>query len=923
MANTLIINSVETLEQALPVIRAAQEVYATFTQEQVDAICEKTAMAVSKMRIPLAKMACEETGYGILVDKVTKNQYASEHVWNYMRNAKTCGIIEENPSFGTKRVASPKGVIAAITPTTNPTSTTIYKILLALKTRNAIILSPHPHAVHCSIAAAKIMKEAAEAAGLPENVITWVETPSLDISDVLMKSVDLIMATGGSGMVKAAYSSGTPAIGVGPGNCNVVIDETADLRMAVESIIHSKTFDNGMICASEQHITVLASVYDEVKALMKDARCYFLNDEEAPKVAEVFFNPKNHGVKPAAVGQTATRLAEMAGITVPYDTKVLVYETDDPSHDNPWANEKLTTLLGMFKAETLDQAYDMCAKMVYEGGAGHSAALYVDPTEEEKIDRFAEKMKAGRILINTPTAFGGIGDLYNFDLAPSLTLGPGAVGHSAYMGNTHYEQLLDIKVVAMRKENMLWLQLPKKVYYKTGCTPVALKEMKEVYNFKRAFIITDANLYQMGACDAIVNQLRDMGIETAEFFDIRVDPQIQDAMKGLPKMHEFEPDVIIAVGGGSAIDTAKIMWIMYENPEEAFLDMATIFLDIRKRIRFFPQMGKKAKLVCIPTTAGTGSECTPFTIISDGNTGMKWPLVGYEMMPEMAIIDADNMMKLPPRATQASGYDVLTHAVEAYVSTFATEYTDGFCKEATKMVFDYLPRAYRSAFKGAKPDPVAREKMANASALAGIGFANAFLGINHSLSHKVGGWFHIPHGTANALLFPYVCRFNAQKHPYHMGTFSQYKYPQAFERYVQLGELIGVKGATDEETFENWIKASEDLKTAIGIPATICDWLCEAHPEKSAEEWEADFLAAVDQMSEWAFHDACTGCNPVYPTIEELKGCYLRAFYGNEKFVEKYGDVLGVEVNLPVETHAAYPMGLSAELGLDKVGGFI
>ena len=923
MANTLIINSVETLEQALPVIRAAQEVYATFTQEQVDAICEKTAMAVSKMRIPLAKMACEETGYGILVDKVTKNQYASEHVWNYMRNAKTCGIIEENPSFGTKRVASPKGVIAAITPTTNPTSTTIYKILLALKTRNAIILSPHPHAVHCSIAAAKIMKEAAEAAGLPENVITWVETPSLDISDVLMKSVDLIMATGGSGMVKAAYSSGTPAIGVGPGNCNVVIDETADLRMAVESIIHSKTFDNGMICASEQHITVLASVYDEVKALMKDVRCYFLNDEEAPKVAEVFFNPKNHGVKPAAVGQTATRLAEMAGITVPYDTKVLVYETDDPSHDNPWANEKLTTLLGMFKAETLDQAYDMCAKMVYEGGAGHSAALYVDPTEEEKIDRFAEKMKAGRILINTPTAFGGIGDLYNFDLAPSLTLGPGAVGHSAYMGNTHYEQLLDIKVVAMRKENMLWLQLPKKVYYKTGCTPVALKEMKEVYNFKRAFIITDANLYQMGACDAIVNQLRDMGIETAEFFDIRVDPQIQDAMKGLPKMHEFEPDVIIAVGGGSAIDTAKIMWIMYENPEEAFLDMATIFLDIRKRIRFFPQMGKKAKLVCIPTTAGTGSECTPFTIISDGNTGMKWPLVGYEMMPEMAIIDADNMMKLPPRATQASGYDVLTHAVEAYVSTFATEYTDGFCKEATKMVFDYLPRAYRSAFKGAKPDPVAREKMANASALAGIGFANAFLGINHSLSHKVGGWFHIPHGTANALLFPYVCRFNAQKHPYHMGTFSQYKYPQAFERYVQLGELIGVKGATDEETFENWIKASEDLKTAIGIPATICDWLCEAHPEKSAEEWEADFLAAVDQMSEWAFHDACTGCNPVYPTIEELKGCYLRAFYGNEKFVEKYGDVLGVEVNLPVETHAAYPMGLSAELGLDKVGGFI
>ncbi len=507
MANALTINSVETLEQALPTIRASQEKYASFTQEQVDTICEKTAMAVSKMRIPLAKMACEETGYGIVVDKVTKNQYASEHVWNYMRNAKTCGIIEENPAFGTKRVASPKGVIAAITPTTNPTSTTIYKIMLALKTRNAIILSPHPHAVKCSIAAAKIMRDAAIQAGMPEHVISWIETPTLEISDVLMKKVDLIMATGGSGMVHAAYSSGTPAIGVGPGNCNVVIDETADLRMAVESIIHSKTFDNGMICATEQHITVLSSVYDEVKALMKDARCYFLNDEEAAKVAEIFFNPKNHGVKPPAVGQTATHLAEMAGITVPYDAKVLVYETNDTSHDNPWANEKLTTLLGMFRADTLEEAFNICAKLVYEGGAGHSAALYVDPTEEDKIDRFAEKMKAGRILINQPTAFGGIGDLYNFDIAPSLTLGPGAVGHSAYMGNTHYEQLLDIKVVTMRKENMLWLQLPKKVYYKTGCTPVALREMKQVYNFKRAFIITDATLFELGMCDSAIKQL--------------------------------------------------------------------------------------------------------------------------------------------------------------------------------------------------------------------------------------------------------------------------------------------------------------------------------------------------------------------------------------------------------------------------------
>lgn len=922
MSKELVINSVEKLEEALPIIRAAEEKFATFTQEQVDAICEKTAMAVSKMRIPLAKMAVEETGYGIVVDKVTKNQYASEHIWNYMRNAKTCGVIDENPAFGTKRVASPKGIIAAITPTTNPTSTTIYKILVALKTRNAIIISPHPNAVQCSIAAARIMRDAAVAAGLPENIITWIEKPSLDISDVLMKSVDLIIATGGAGMVHAAYSSGTPAIGVGPGNCNVVIDETADLRMAVESIIHSKTFDNGMICATEQHITVLASVYDEVKALLQEARCYFLNAEQAAKVAEVFYNPKNHGVKPPAVGQTAMRLAEMAGIEVPYGTKVLIYETDDTSHENPWANEKLTTLLGMFKAKDLDEAYDICAKVVFEAGAGHSACLYVNPTETAKIDKFAEKMKAGRIIINTPTAFGGIGDLYNFDIAPSLTLGPGSVGHSSYMGNTNYEQLLDVKVVVNRKENMLWLQLPKKVYHKTGCTPVALKEMKQVYDFKRAFIVTDANLYQIGACDAIINQLHDMGIDTAEFFDIRVDPQIQDAMKGLPKMHEFEPDVIIAIGGGSAIDTAKIMWIMYEHPEEGFLDMATTFIDIRKRIRFFPQMGSKAKLVCIPTTAGTGSECTPFTIISDGNTGMKWPLIGYEMMPEMAIIDADHMMKLPPRATQASGYDVLTHAVEAYVSTFATEYTDGFCKDSTKMVFDYLQRAYKSAFKGAQPDPEAREKMADASALAGIAFANAFLGINHSLSHKLGGWFHIPHGTANALLFPYVCRFNAQKHPYHMGTFSQYKYPQAFERYVQLAKVIGVEGKTDEESFENWIKAAEQLKKDVDIPESICDWLCEAHPETSAAEWEKKYLEAVDQMSEWAFHDACTGCNPVYPTIGELKALYLRSFYGNAKFNEKYGDVLELEVNLPTDTHAAYPMGTVIELGVEKTGGF-
>ena len=920
--NTGFVDNVEALEAKMKEMREAQKIFATFTQEQVDKIFYEAAMAANKQRIPLARLAVEETQRGILEDKVIKNHYAAEYIYNAYKDTKTCGVVEEDKAFGIKKIAEPIGLVAAVIPTTNPTSTAIFKTLICLKTRNAIIISPHPAAKASTIAAAKVVLEAAVKAGAPEGIIGWIDAPSLELTNTVMRDADIILATGGPGMVKAAYSSGKPALGVGAGNTPVIIDDTADVRMAVNSIIHSKTFDNGMICASEQHITVLKSVYKEVKALMKEARCYFLSKDEADKVANVFFNPATHGVKAPAVGQTAVRLAEMAGIEVPPETKVLVYETDDTSHDNAWANEKLCTLLGMFKANDLDEAFDICEKLVFEGGAGHSAAMYCDASDEAKIEKFGEKMKAGRIMINEPTAFGGIGDLYNFDVAPSLTLGPGSVGGSSFMGNTNFEQLLDIKTVQIRTENMLWLQLPKKVYHKTGCTPVALKEMKEVYDFKRAFIITDAVLYQLGACDAIINQLRDMGIETAEFFDIRVDPQIQDAMKGLPKMHEFEPDVIIAVGGGSAIDTAKIMWIMYENPEEGFLDMATLFIDIRKRIRFFPQMGKKAKLVCIPTTAGTGSECTPFTIISDANTGMKWPIIGYEMMPEMAIIDANNMMTLPPRATQASGYDVLTHAVEAYVSTFATEYTNGFARSAVKMVFDYLPRAYKSAFKDAKPDPDARKEMADASAIAGIAFANAFLGINHSLSHKLGGWFHIPHGTANALLCPYVCRFNAQKHPYHMGTFSQYKYPQAFERYVELGELIGVKGKNDAETFENWIQALEDLKKEIDIPATIQDWLVEAHPETSAEEWEEKFLAAVDQMSEWAFHDACTGANPVYPTFGELKQVYLRAFYGEERFIEKYGDVLEVEIELPLDTHAKYPEGLAAEIGLDKVGGF-
>lgn len=899
------IDSVAALEAKLVEIRAAEDLYATFTQEQVDKITEAAAMAADKMRIPLAKMAHEETKAGIVVDKITKNTYASEHIWNHMRNVKTCDIIEENHEAGTKRIAAPMGVVAGIIPTTNPTSTCIFKVLICLKTRNAIIVSPHPKAKKCTIKAAQILKEAAVAAGLPENVITWIEEPSLDLSALLMKEADLIIATGGEGMVRAAYSSGTPAIGVGPGNCNVIIDDSCDIRTAVASIIHSKTFDNGMICATEQHVTILESIYDKVKQEFANSRCYFLNKDEADKVAKVFFNAKTHGVNANAFGRSVLQLAEMAGITVPEDTKVMIAETDDTSHDNAWANEKLCPLLGMFKAKNFDEALDICEKLVFEGGAGHSAAMYVDPTDEEKIDRFALRMKAARIIINTPSCFGGLGDLYNFDIAPSLTLGPGTWGKSSFAGQTNYSQLLNIKTVAIRRENMLWLQLPKKVYFKPGCTSVALKELYEVYGFKRAFFVTDAVLYKLGAIDKMREQLEKNGVATAEFFDIRVDPQIQDAMKGLPKMHEFEPDVIIAVGGGSAIDTSKIMWIMYEHPEEKFLDMATVFIDIRKRVRFLPEMGKKAKLVCIPTTAGTGSECTPFTIISDANTGMKWPIIGYQMMPEMAVVDAENMMNLPPKATQASGYDVLTHAVEAYVSLLATDYTDGFAKTACKLVFDYLPRAYHN---GAK-DPEAREKMGDASAIAGIAFGNAFLGINHSLSHKIGGWFHIPHGTANALMYTTVCRYNANRTPTKMGTFSQYKYPHAFERYVELAEYCGFKGATDEESFENWVQAGEDLKKEIDIPETIQDWGVD----------EKAYLAVVDNMAEWAFHDACTGCNPVYPTFDDLKECYLRAYYGAKTFEKLYAGKK-IVCNVPLDRHADTPI---VPINEEVKGGFM
>ena len=872
MSTPLTINSVETLQEALPLIRASQEAYGTFTQEQVDAICEKTAMAVSKMRIPLAKMACEETGYGIVVDKVTKNQYASEHVWNYMRNKKTCGVISEDKAYGVKKIASPKGVIAAITPTTNPTSTTIYKIMLALKTRNAIILSPHPHAVNCSIAAAKIMRDAAIEAGLPEHVISWISVPSLEISDVLMKSVDLIMATGGSGMVKAAYSSGTPAIGVGPGNCNVVIDETADLRMAVESIIHSKTFDNGMICASEQSVIVHQNVYDAVKTEFATRGCYFLDPDETEKVRKTIII--NGALNAKIVGQPAVKIAELAGVTVPEGTKILIGEVESVELSEEFAHEKLSPVLAMYKAADIQDAFGKAERLIADGGYGHTSSIYLNEiTEHDKLDEFAARMKTCRILVNTPSSQGGIGDLYNFKLAPSLTLGCGSWGGNSVSENVGVKHLINIKTVAERRENMLWFRAPEKVYIKKGCLPVALDELKNIMGKKRAFIVTDNFLYKNGYTKPITDKLDEMGIVHATFGDVAPDPTLQCAEKGVEQMRAFEPDTIIALGGGSAMDAAKIMWVLYEHPEADFMDMAMRFMDIRKRVYTFPKMGEKAYFIAIPTSAGTGSEVTPFAVITDETTGIKYPLADYQLMPNMAIVDTDFHMSAPKGLTAASGIDAVTHALEAYASVMATDYTDGLAKQALKVIFDYLPRAYENG----QTDIEAREKMANAATMAGMAFANAFLGVCHSMAHKLGAYHHLPHGVANALMIEEVLRFNAAEAPAKMGTFPQYDHPHTLARYAEVADSLGLGGKNDKEKLERLIKAINELKERVGIKKSIKDYGID----------EKYFLETLDEMTENAFDDQCTGANPRYPLMSEIKQMYLNAYYGKKHFEEK------------------------------------
>ena len=859
-----IVDNIDNLSIKMKELKEAQREFATYSQEQVDKIFYEVAMAANKARFELAKMAVEETGMGVLEDKVIKNHYAAEYIYNAYKDTKTCGVIEEDDIFGIKKIAEPIGVIAAVIPTTNPTSTAIFKILLALKTRNAIIISPHPRAKNCTNYTAKFLLETAVKAGAPKNIIGWIDVPSLELTNEVMHEADIILATGGPGMVKSAYSSGKPAIGVGAGNTPVIIDETADIKMAVNSIIHSKTFDNGMICASEQSVTVMESIYNEVKKEFAYRGCYFLKKDELDKVRKTIIIGGSLNAK--IVGQPAYKIAEMAGVSVPENTKILIGEVESVDISEEFAHEKLSPVLAMYKAKTFNEAVAKAERLVADGGYGHTSGIYIDVNEKEKLNIHQNAMKTCRILVNTPASHGGLGDLYNFKLTPSLTLGCGSWGGNSVSENVGVKHLINIKTVAQRRENMLWLRTPEKVYLKRGCLPVALDELGTVMHKKRAFIVTDTFLYKNGYTDVITNKLDEMGIRYSCFFDVTPDPTLQCAREGVKAMTAFEPDVIIALGGGSAMDAAKIMWVMYEHPEVNFEDMAMDFMDIRKRVYKFPKMGEKAYFVAIPTSSGTGSEVTPFAIITDADTGIKWPIADYEILPNMAIVDVNNMMDQPKGLTAASGIDVLTHALEAYVSIMATDYTDGLALRAMKLVFDYLP----SAFENGSADPIAREKMADASCLAGMAFANAFLGVNHSMAHKLGAFHHIAHGLANAVILTRVMRYNASDVPTKMGTFPQYEYPKAKARYVEAAKYCGVTGKNDDEIFENFIKKIEELKKFIGVKETIALYGVE----------EKYFLDTLDEMSEQAFNDQCTAANPRYPLISEIKELYLDAYYG-------------------------------------------
>ena len=866
-----IVDCVEALEATLADVREAEAVFAHFTQEQVDKIFLAASIAANQARIPLAKQAVEETGMGVVEDKVIKNNYASEYIYNAYKDVKTCGVLEEDKAFGFKKVAEPIGLIGAVIPTTNPTSTAIFKCLIALKTRNAIVISPHPRARKSTIAAAKVILDAAVAAGAPENIISWIDVPSLEMTNLLMKEADIILATGGPGMVKAAYSSGKPALGVGAGNTPAIIDDSADIVLAVNSIIHSKTFDNGMICASEQSVIVHKNVYDAVKAEFAKRGCYFLDPEETEKVRKTIII--NGSLNAKIVGQTAFKIASLANVTVPLGTKVLIGEVESVELSEEFAHEKLSPVLAMYKAQDIQNAFAKAEHLIADGGYGHTSSIYLNVvTEKAKLDEFTARMKTCRILVNTPSSQGGIGDLYNFKLAPSLTLGCGSWGGNSVSENVGVKHLINIKSVAERRENMLWFRAPEKVYIKKGCLPVALDELKTVMHKKRAFVVTDSFLYKNGYTKPIADKLDEMGITHTCFFDVAPDPTLGCAIEGTKQMVSFQPDVIIALGGGSAMDAAKIMWVMYEHPEVDFQDMAMRFMDIRKRVYTFPKMGEKAYFIAIPTSAGTGSEVTPFAVITDEHTGIKYPLADYELLPNMAIVDTDFHMSAPRGLTAASGIDAVTHALEAYASIMATDYTDGLAIQALKVIFEYLPRAYDNG----QTDVEAREKMANAATMAGMAFANAFLGVCHSMAHKLGAFHHIAHGIANALLIEEVLRYNACEAPTKMGTFPQYDHPHTLQRYAQIADALGLGGANDDEKLDNLIAAVHDLKMRVGVKETIRDYGVE----------EAKFLETLDEMAENAFDDQCTGANPRYPLISEIKQMYLNAYYG-KTFVEQ------------------------------------
>lgn len=864
MDNTLV-DTMEKLTAKLEEVREAQKIYATYTQEQVDKIFLAAATAANQKRIPLAKLAVAETGMGCVEDKIIKNHFASEYIYNAYRYTKTCGVIEEDASAGIKKIAEPIGVVAAVIPTTNPTSTAIFKTLISLKTRNGIIISPHPRAKKSTIAAAKVVLDAAVAAGAPKGIIGWIDIPSLEMTNELMRDADIILATGGPGMVKAAYSSGKPALGVGAGNTPAIIDDSADITLAVNSIIHSKTFDNGMICASEQSVIILDKVYEHAKKEFASRGCYLLNPEETEKVRKTILI--NGSLNAKIVGQTAYTIAKLAGVNAPEDAKILIGEVESVDLEEEFAHEKLSPVLAMYRAKNFDDAVAKAERLIADGGFGHTSSLYVNAvTEKAKIEKFYATMKTCRILINTPSSQGGIGDLYNFSLTPSLTLGCGSWGGNSISENINVKHLLNVKTVAERRENMLWLRAPEKVYFKKGCLPFALAELKNVMGKKKAFIVTDSFLYKNGYTKCVTDKLDEMGIQHTTFYDVAPDPTLASAKEGAAAMTSFEPDCIIAIGGGSAMDAGKIMWVLYEHPEVEFMDLAMRFMDIRKRVYTFPTMGEKAYFIAVPTSAGTGSEVTPFAVITDEKTGVKYPLTDYQLMPKMAIIDADMMMSMPKGLTSASGIDALTHALEAYASLMATDFTDGLALRAAKNIFTYLPRAYEN---GAN-DPVAREKMAHASTMAGMAFANAFLGVCHSMAHKLGAYHHLPHGIANALLITDVMRYNADPKPRKMGTFPQYEYPHTLERYAEFADACGIKGKTDEEKLENLIAAIEELKTKIGIRKTIKDYGVD----------EKKFLDTLDEMVENAFDDQCTGANPRYPLMSEIKAMYLKAYYG-------------------------------------------